>query len=47
MSVCESVKEKENRKMTDDLIKVKYIHYKSLIGLLGVRHVKADRQLET
>lgn len=41
--VCGCVKEKENVKITDDLIKI--IHYKYLTGLLGVDPVRADWQL--
>lgn len=39
--VCGCIKEKENIKITDDLIKINYIHHKYFIGLLGVGCVKA------
>lgn len=44
---CECVKQKENLKITDDFIKIKYTHYTNLIGLLGVDHVTVDQQLKT
>lgn len=43
--VWECVKEKETIKITENLIKIKYIHYKHFIGHLGIDYVKAHWQL--